>query len=254
MESKIEEIKTAPGPNKTLLLSQSSEAIFNDLLVNPREKREISVHQPALCAEEHCDQKGCIKWCSGCRAAAYCSAKCQEAHWETHKQQCIPYTIVHCVAREDMVGCGLLFKAAQKEVDEFIDTLMAKISEDGHLPEEMFKAFEHVPEYLNELKRLCAIVAINKRKLTRDDIAALHAVHMRDSSPVYDEIPLDEEKKKQRPIMHYVLATGNKQLLKLFTDSGADLHAKDSDGYTGLQVLKSHEATRQLNALTLDQL
>lgn len=32
------------------------------------------------------DQK--LKYCSGCKIAAYCNEKCQHAHWKTHKSNC----------------------------------------------------------------------------------------------------------------------------------------------------------------------
>lgn len=47
------------------------------------------------------------------------------------------------------------------------------------------------------------------------------------------------------PLIHFVVATHNKQMLDLFIEHGADLQAKDSEGLTAVEVLTAHEKQRQ---------
>ena len=36
-----------------------------------------------------CGKGNCTKKCGGCNVARYCSRKCQEAHWKSHKSGCV---------------------------------------------------------------------------------------------------------------------------------------------------------------------
>ena len=44
--------------------------------------RQLERHCP------ECDKVPAVKRCGGCKAAYYCSRKCQTAQWDTHKKEC----------------------------------------------------------------------------------------------------------------------------------------------------------------------
>lgn len=96
----------------------TSQDLWLELLDYGPGKRRI----PRLIDMTVCDRSTCTKpatlLCSACRGRRYCSVECQKQHWrdEGHKKQCVPPTLMHCVMREDMVGCrALLAKTKDQE-------------------------------------------------------------------------------------------------------------------------------------------
>jgi hypothetical protein len=55
----------------------------------PSAPREVGLGCCALCEETPACVAIKLSLCGRCRAAAYCSAGCQKAHWKLHKAKCV---------------------------------------------------------------------------------------------------------------------------------------------------------------------
>lgn len=233
-------------------MAANSLHLWGDLLASDRQKRMMPVMDTV---RKECRYAKCSKpaglLCSKCRAAAYCSDECQRADWkEAHQSLCFPFDIFSCVMREDIEGCTHLLHNNLTKRSKQVEDTMNYINEHKELSAEIAKAFEAFPVVLGELTRLSSIASDGIRKLQTDDMQTLHCILLKATSPCHNAVAMSVDKDRKpkdiKPIIHFVVATGNQAIVDLFLAHGARLDEKDSAGQTAFEALRDFEFTRSI--------